>query len=110
VGDGWCLLLLHLPFLKPKPYYYYFLYIPVFLFTYSFSHIPFPVFLAQPQSMHVLACLPPLFLQTPLIMTAIQTSTGSLFIGPGIWMTGMSLVTVVSSLALLKWYPQTNKF
>jgi hypothetical protein len=25
-------------------------------------------------------------------------------------MTGMSLVTVVSSLALLKWYPQTNKF
>jgi hypothetical protein len=25
---------------------------------------------------------------SPLIMTAIQTGTGSIFLGPGIWMTG----------------------
>lgn len=45
----------------------------------------------------------------PLIMSAIQTGTGSIFIGPGLWMTGMALVSIVSCLGLIKWYPHTNE-
>lgn len=48
-------------------------------------------------------------LQTPLIMTAIQTNSKSIYIGPGIWMSCMGVVTMVSCLLLLKWFPATNK-
>eukprot|EP00879_Flechtneria_rotunda_P018557 GHRR01019471.1.p1 GENE.GHRR01019471.1~~GHRR01019471.1.p1 ORF type:complete len:249 (+),score=54.38 GHRR01019471.1:262-1008(+) len=47
---------------------------------------------------------------TPLIMTAIQTSTGSIFVGPGLWMTGMAVISVACSVLLIKKYPLTNKF
>lgn len=46
---------------------------------------------------------------TPLIMTAIQTNSKSIFIGPGIWMSCMAVVTIVSCLILLKRFPATNK-
>lgn len=45
---------------------------------------------------------------TPLAMTAIQTGTHSIFIGPGLWMTGMAVISIVSSLLLIKCYPLTN--
>lgn len=48
-------------------------------------------------------------LQTPLIMTTIQTNTGSIFLGPGIWMTATAGVTVVACIALLKLHPTSNK-
>eukprot|EP00775_Hariotina_reticulata_P013429 gene13429-13557_t len=47
---------------------------------------------------------------SPLIMTAIQTSTGSIFIGPGLWMTGMAIITIACSMMLIKVYPLTNHF
>uniref|UniRef100_A0A383VDF7 Major facilitator superfamily (MFS) profile domain-containing protein n=1 Tax=Tetradesmus obliquus TaxID=3088 RepID=A0A383VDF7_TETOB len=46
---------------------------------------------------------------TPLAMTAIQTGTGSIFIGPALWMVGMALISIVSSLLLIKCYPLTNQ-
>uniref|UniRef100_A0A383VCS5 Major facilitator superfamily (MFS) profile domain-containing protein n=1 Tax=Tetradesmus obliquus TaxID=3088 RepID=A0A383VCS5_TETOB len=46
---------------------------------------------------------------TPLAMTAIQTGTKSIFIGPGLWMVGMALISIVSSLLLIKCYPLTNQ-
>lgn len=45
---------------------------------------------------------------TPLAMTAIQTGTGSIFIGPGLWMTGMAVISVGCSTLLVKHYPLTN--
>jgi hypothetical protein len=42
-------------------------------------------------------------------MTAIQTNSKSIFIGPGIWMTCMAVVTVVSCIILLKKFPACNK-
>jgi hypothetical protein len=42
-------------------------------------------------------------------MTAIQTNSKSIFIGPGIWMTAMAAVTVVACVILLKKFPATNK-
>jgi hypothetical protein len=42
-------------------------------------------------------------------MTAIQTNSKSIFIGPGIWMTAMAAVTIVSCVILLKKFPATNK-
>jgi hypothetical protein len=58
--------------------------------------------------------LPPLLalhlsLQTPLIMTAIQTNSKSIFIGPGIWMSCMAVVSIVSCLIMLKKFPAANK-
>lgn len=47
--------------------------------------------------------------QTPLIMTAIQTNSKSIYLGPGIWMTSMAAVTVVSCLILLRYFPATNR-
>jgi hypothetical protein len=47
--------------------------------------------------------------QTPLIMTAIQTQTKSIFIGPGIWMSCMAVITIVSCVILLKKFPATNR-
>lgn len=52
---------------------------------------------------------PHAMVQTPLIMTAIQTNSQSVFIGPGIWMTCMAVVTVASCLIMLKKFPATNK-
>lgn len=46
---------------------------------------------------------------TPLAMTAIQTGTKSIFIGPALWMVGMALISIVSSLLLIKCYPLTNQ-
>jgi hypothetical protein len=51
----------------------------------------------------------PLPLQTPLIMTAIQTNSKSIFIGPGIWMSCMAVVSIVSCLIMLKKFPAANK-
>ncbi len=48
-------------------------------------------------------------LQTPLIVSAIQTGTGSIFIGPGIWMSCMAVVTVGACFVLKKSFPHTNK-
>lgn len=45
---------------------------------------------------------------TPLIITAIQTSTGAVFLGPGVFMTFMALTSILGSLALIKYYPATN--
>jgi hypothetical protein len=45
---------------------------------------------------------------TPLIITAIQASTGAVFLGPGVFMTFMALTSVLGSLALIKHYPATN--
>lgn len=46
---------------------------------------------------------------TPLVMTSIQTATKSIFIGPGIWMSGMAVISIVCSLGLIRWYPLTNQ-
>jgi hypothetical protein len=46
---------------------------------------------------------------TPLAMTAIQTGTKSIFIGPALWMVGMAVISIVSSLFLIKHYPLTNQ-
>jgi hypothetical protein len=46
---------------------------------------------------------------TPLAMTAIQTGTKSVFIGPALWMVGMALISIVSSVFLIKFYPLTNQ-
>jgi len=45
---------------------------------------------------------------TPLIITAIQTSTGAVFLGPGVFMSFMALTSIVGSLLLIKFYPATN--
>lgn len=45
---------------------------------------------------------------TPLIITAIQASTGAVFLGPGVFMTFMALTSVLGSMALIKYYPATN--
>lgn len=46
---------------------------------------------------------------TPLAMTAIQTGTHSIFIGPGLWMTGMAVISIIASLGLIRFYPLTNQ-
>jgi hypothetical protein len=46
---------------------------------------------------------------TPLAMTAIQTGTGSVFIGPGLWMVGIAIISIISSALLIKHYPLTNQ-
>lgn len=45
---------------------------------------------------------------TPLIITAIQASTGAVFLGPAVFMTVMALSSILGSLALIKYYPATN--
>lgn len=45
---------------------------------------------------------------TTLVMTAIQTGTGSIFVGAGLWMTLLALISVVCSVLLRKVYPLTN--
>lgn len=45
---------------------------------------------------------------TPLIITAIQASTGAVFLGPALFMTVMALTSILGSLALVKYYPATN--
>ncbi|KAF6255165.1 major facilitator superfamily domain-containing protein [Scenedesmus sp. NREL 46B-D3] len=46
---------------------------------------------------------------TPLAMTAIQTGTESVFIGPALWMAGMAVISIVCSMLLVKVYPLTNQ-
>ncbi|KAF6255166.1 major facilitator superfamily domain-containing protein [Scenedesmus sp. NREL 46B-D3] len=46
---------------------------------------------------------------TPLAMTAIQTGTKSVFIGPALWMVGLALISIVCSSLLIKCYPVTNQ-
>lgn len=46
---------------------------------------------------------------TPLIITAIQTSSGAVFLGPGLYMTAMALSSIASSLLLIRYYPDTNR-
>jgi hypothetical protein len=46
---------------------------------------------------------------TPLAMTAIQQGTKSIFIGPGLWMVLMAVISIVSSIFLIKFYPLTNQ-
>jgi hypothetical protein len=45
---------------------------------------------------------------TPLIITAIQASTGAVFLGPAVFMTFMALSSILGSMALVKYYPATN--
>jgi MHS family proline/betaine transporter-like MFS transporter len=46
---------------------------------------------------------------TPLIITAIQSSGANMiFYGPGIWLLCMAVTSIICSVALLKWYPETN--
>lgn len=47
--------------------------------------------------------------QTPFFMTLIQTNTGSIFVGPGIWMTCMGVITILSCAVMLKTHPVANK-
>ena len=46
---------------------------------------------------------------TPLIITAIQASgTNMIYLGPGIWLLAMAVTSIICSVCLLKWYPETN--
>jgi hypothetical protein len=47
--------------------------------------------------------------QTPFFMTLIQTNTGSIYLGPGIWMTCMGVITILSCCVMLKTHPITNR-
>jgi hypothetical protein len=45
----------------------------------------------------------------PLIITAVQASTGSIFFGPAIVLATTALITIVASALLIKYYPAANK-
>lgn len=45
----------------------------------------------------------------PLIITAVQAATGSIYYGPAIVLAATAIITIVASALLIKYYPAANK-
>jgi hypothetical protein len=45
----------------------------------------------------------------PLIITAVQAATGSIYYGPAIVLAATAVITVIASALLIKFYPAANK-